>query len=203
MTQALLSYVRRKGLTVLQWSEDASEWLARARCAAEWLPEEAWPALDDETLLARLELWLEPYLAGVTSVKGLQSVSVLQALKHYLGWELSQQLDEWLPTHHLLPTGNHKNPLSVRDGAYALGAHAGSVWRAKFATRCQRDARRGDGTAFPRAATVASYPRSRQFWAGAYKEVQKEMKGRYPKHVWPDDPANHVATSKTKRQLNA
>lgn len=40
------------------------------------------------------------------------------------------------------------------------------------------------------------------FWAGAYKEVQKEMKGRYPKHVWPDDPANHVATSKTKRQLN-
>lgn len=108
MTQALLSYVRRKGLTVLQWSEDASEWLARARCAAEWLPEEAWPALDDETLLARLELWLEPYLAGVTSVKGLQSVSVLQALKHYLGWELSQQLDEWLPTHHLLPTGNHK-----------------------------------------------------------------------------------------------
>ena len=40
------------------------------------------------------------------------------------------------------------------------------------------------------------------FWAGAYKEVQKEMKGRYPKHVWPDDPANHVATTKTKRQLN-
>ena len=41
------------------------------------------------------------------------------------------------------------------------------------------------------------------FWASAYKEVQKEMKGRYPKHVWPDDPANHVATTKTKRQLNS
>ncbi len=41
------------------------------------------------------------------------------------------------------------------------------------------------------------------FWSGAYKEVQKEMKGRYPKHVWPDDPASHVATNKTKRQLNS
>ncbi|WP_277871245.1 ATP-dependent helicase C-terminal domain-containing protein, partial [Vibrio sp. 10N.261.55.A7] len=40
------------------------------------------------------------------------------------------------------------------------------------------------------------------FWAGSYKDVQKEMKGRYPKHVWPDDPATHVATSKTKRQFN-
>ncbi|WP_033933266.1 ATP-dependent helicase C-terminal domain-containing protein, partial [Vibrio cholerae] len=204
MTQALLSYVRRKGLTVLQWSEDASEWLARARCAAEWLPEEAWPALDDETLLARLELWLEPYLAGVTSVKGLQSVSVLQALKHYLGWELSQQLDEWLPTHHLLPTGNHKK---IR---YQLGMEPTLSVRMQEVFGEQSSPRVAKGTRAVVMELLSPAQRPLQvtrdlasFWAGAYKEVQKEMKGRYPKHVWPDDPANHVATSKTKRQLNA
>ncbi|HGS5356225.1 TPA: ATP-dependent helicase HrpB [Vibrio cholerae] len=204
MTQALLSYVRRKGLTVLQWSEDASEWLARARCAAEWLPEEAWPALDDETLLAHLELWLEPYLAGVTSVKGLQSVSVLQALKHYLGWELSQQLDEWLPTHHLLPTGNHKK---IR---YQLGMEPTLSVRMQEVFGEQSSPRVAKGTRAVVMELLSPAQRPLQvtrdlasFWAGAYKEVQKEMKGRYPKHVWPDDPANHVATSKTKRQLNA
>ncbi|KUO27926.1 ATP-dependent RNA helicase HrpB [Vibrio cholerae] len=204
MTQALLSYVRRKGLTVLQWSEDASEWLARARCAAEWLPEEAWPALDDETLLAYLELWLEPYLAGVTSVKGLQSVSVLQALKHYLGWELSQQLDEWLPTHHLLPTGNHKK---IR---YQLGMEPTLSVRMQEVFGEQSSPRVAKGTRAVVMELLSPAQRPLQvtrdlasFWAGAYKEVQKEMKGRYPKHVWPDDPANHVATSKTKRQLNA
>ncbi|HFG1930895.1 TPA: ATP-dependent helicase HrpB [Vibrio cholerae] len=204
MTQALLSYVRRKGLTVLQWSEEASEWLARARCAAEWLPEEAWPTLDDDALLANLELWLEPYLVGVTSVKGLQSVSVLQALKHYLGWELSQQLDKWLPTHHLLPTGNHKKIRYQPGMEPTLSVRMQEMFGEQSSPRVAKETR----AVVMELLSPAQRPLQvtsdlASFWAGAYKEVQKEMKGRYPKHVWPDDPANHVATSKTKRQLNA
>lgn len=203
MTQALLSYVQRKGLTVLQWDETTREWLARARCAAEWLPEEEWPALDDVALLNQLAQWLEPYLAGVTSVKALQNVSVLQALKHYLGWQLSQQLDEWLPTHHCLPTGNQQKIRYQPGMEPTLSVRMQEVFGEQSSPRIAK----GNRAVVMELLSPAQRPLQvtrdlASFWAGAYKEVQKEMKGRYPKHVWPDDPANHVATSKTKRQLN-
>ncbi|MEL7292229.1 MAG: ATP-dependent helicase HrpB [Pseudomonadota bacterium] len=204
MTQALLNYIRRKGLSVLHWSDKSLELLQRLRCAADWIPEQDWPPLSDQALLDQLEQWLEPYLNGIHSVKGLAQVDLHAALLAYLGWPLNQQVDEWLPTRYQVPTGSTKKiryqqgqdpVLSVRmqemfgqqsSPCIALGRKALVLELLSPAQRPLQVTR-----------DLAS------FWAGAYQQVQKEMKGRYPKHVWPDDPATHVATTKTKRQLNS
>lgn len=204
MTQALLSYVRRKGLAVLDWGDKSQSLLERIRCAIEWLPEQAWPAMDDASLLSELEQWLEPYMAHVATVKDLAKINLCEALNARLGWPLNQQLDEWLPKHYTLPTGTQQmiryqqgaNPvLSVRMQEM-FGEQSSPTLaqgRVKLTLELLSPARR------PLQVTQDLAG----FWAGAYKEVQKEMKGRYPKHVWPDDPATHQATNKTKRQLHS
>lgn len=202
ITQALLNYVRRKGLSVLQWSDNAQALLTRLRCAAQWLPEEEWPACDDESLLEQLEVWLAPYLNGIKSAKGLRQISLEDALDAYLGWPLNNHLAKWLPTHHTLPTGNRAPIRYQQHGEPMLSARMQEV----FGEHDSPCIAKGRKKLVMELLSPAQRPLQvtqdlAGFWAGAYKEVQKEMKGRYPKHVWPDDPATHIATTKTKRQL--
>ncbi|WMP11441.1 ATP-dependent helicase HrpB [Vibrio parahaemolyticus] len=203
MTQALLTYVRRQGVSSLNWTPAAESLLERIRCAVDWFPEQAWPMFDEVSLLDSLDEWLEPYMTSVASVKDLSKINLDEALNARLGWPLNQHLDEWLPEHYQLPTGTkkriryqhgHEPVLSVRmqevfgestSPTVALG-------RKRLVLELLSPAQRPLQVTSDLAA----------FWNGSYKDVQKEMKGRYPKHVWPDDPANHVATTKTKRQLN-
>lgn len=160
--------------------------------------------MDDASLLSELEQWLEPYMAHVATVKDLAKINLCEALNARLGWPLNQQLDEWLPKHYTLPTGTQQmiryqqgaNPvLSVRMQEMFGEQSSPTVaqGRVKLTLELLSPARR------PLQVTQDLAG----FWAGAYKEVQKEMKGRYPKHVWPDDPATHQATNKTKRQLHS
>ncbi|ODY14474.1 ATP-dependent helicase HrpB [Vibrio parahaemolyticus] len=203
MTQALLTYVRRQGVSSLNWTPAAESLLERIRCAVDWFPEQAWPMFEEASLLDSLDEWLEPYMTSVASVKDLSKINLVEALNARLGWPLNQHLDEWLPEHYQLPTGTkkriryqhgHEPVLSVRmqevfgestSPTVALG-------RKRLVLELLSPAQRPLQVTSDLAA----------FWNGSYKDVQKEMKGRYPKHVWPDDPANHVATTKTKRQLN-
>ncbi|GAB7230612.1 ATP-dependent helicase HrpB [Vibrio rotiferianus] len=203
MTQALLTYVRRQGLQSLNWSPAAESLLERIRCAVEWLPEQPWPSVDDASLLDSLEGWLEPYMNTVSSVKDLAKVNLVEALNARLGWPLNQQIDEWLPEDYRLPTDSkkriryqfgHEPVLSVRMQEVFGESTSPTVaqGRKRLVLELLSPAQRPLQVTTDLAA----------FWAGSYKEVQKEMKGRYPKHVWPDDPATHVATTKTKRQMN-
>jgi ATP-dependent helicase HrpB len=204
MTQALLNYVESKGLSVLNWSEQTVQWLERVRCGIEWLDDEEWPAMDDASLLSELREWLEPYLIGITSVKALHKVPLIEALNSRLGWPLNQQIDEWLPVDHVLPTGTHKRIRYQCGKEPVLSVRMQEV----FGEKTSPVIAKGRQAIVMELLSPAQRPLQvtrdlAGFWAGAYKEVQKEMKGRYPKHVWPDDPANHVATTKTKRQLNS
>ncbi|EGA72048.1 ATP-dependent RNA helicase HrpB [Vibrio sinaloensis DSM 21326] len=203
MTQALLNFVRRKGLSVLQWSAQSEDTLQRLRCAAEWLPEKPWPNLAEQGLLDALELWLEPYLSGVHSVKGLAKVDLNAALMAYVGWPLNQEIDQWLPVSYQLPTGTKKKIRYQQGQEPMLSVRMQEV----FGEHTSPQIALGRKTVVLELLSPAQRPLQvtrdlASFWAGAYKEVQKEMKGRYPKHVWPDDPANHIATTKTKRHFN-
>ncbi|EPI4955576.1 TPA: ATP-dependent helicase HrpB [Vibrio parahaemolyticus] len=203
MTQALLTYVRRQGLSSLNWTPAAESLLERIRCAVDWLTEQAWPMFDEASLLDSLDEWLEPYMTSVASVKDLSKINLVEALNARLGWPLNQHLDEWLPEHYQLPTGTkkriryqhgHEPVLSVRMQE-VFGESTSptvAISRKRLVLELLSPAQRPLQVTSDLAA----------FWNGSYKDVQKEMKGRYPKHVWPDDPANHVATTKTKRQLN-
>lgn len=198
--QAMLNGIRDKGLSILNWTPEAEQLRLRIQCAARWLTEEEWPAVDDEALLAGLESWLLPHMPGVHSLKALKALNVTQALQELLPWSLRQRLVSSLPTHYTVPTGSRialrydaDNPpvLSVRMQEMFGEATTPTIAEGRVALVLE--------LLSPAQRPLQITRDLSAFWAGAYREVQKEMKGRYPKHVWPDDPANTAPTRRTKK----
>ncbi|WP_261888115.1 ATP-dependent helicase HrpB [Vibrio rhizosphaerae] len=200
--EALLNAVVRQGLAILPWHASAQSLLNRAQCAREWLPELGVPDMDEETLLAEAEQWLLPYMTGMKTLKALAQLDLVAALEARIGWNVKQQLDQALPTHYVVPTGSrypiryqpgHAPVLAVKlqemfgEQASPLIAHGKIALVLELLSPAQRPLQITRDLA--------------AFWQGAYREVQKEMKGRYPKHPWPDDPAHHQPTRKIKKYL--
>ncbi|EGO8350420.1 ATP-dependent helicase HrpB [Escherichia coli] len=198
--QAMLNGVRDKGLSVLNWTPEAEQLRLRLLCAARWLPEYDWPAVDDESLLATLETWLLPHMAGVHSLRGLKSLDIYQALRGLLDWGMQQRLDSELPAHYTVPTGSRIAIRYHEDNPPALAVRMQEM----FGEATNPTIAQGRVPLVLELLSPAQRPLQitrdlSAFWKGAYREVQKEMKGRYPKHVWPDDPANTAPTRRTKK----
>ena len=198
--QAMLNGIRDKGLNVLNWTPQAEQLRLRLHCAAMWLPEFDWPAVDDATLLATLETWLLPEMTGVHSLRALKALNVAQALRNLLGWSTRQRLDSELPEHYTVPTGSRIAIRYHEDNPPALAVRMQEMFGEASTPTIA-------GGRIPLVLELLS-PAQRPlqitrdlsaFWQGAYREVQKEMKGRYPKHVWPDDPANTAPTRRVKK----
>jgi ATP-dependent helicase HrpB len=197
---ALLNWVRAQGVAVLNWDTAAEQLRLRLQCAQNWLPEADWPSVDDESLLASLEQWLLPSLSGVRDMRGLKQVNIAEALARLLNWQQKQRLDNALPTHYTVPTGSR---LPIR---YDAGKPPALAVRLQEVFGEQRSPMLAEGRIPVVLELLSPAHRPLQitgdlaaFWQGAYREVQKEMKGRYPKHVWPDDPANTAPTRRTKK----
>lgn len=156
--QAMLNGIRDKGLGVLNWTPEAEQLRLRLLCAAQWLPEEAWPAVDDASLLDSLEAWLLPQMSGVHSLRALKALDVRQALQNGLPWSLRQKLDSELPTHYGADRKPDSDPLPCRQSARAGGTYAGDVWRSRHADDSSGADRAGAGAAVACAASAADYP---------------------------------------------
>ncbi len=203
-SNAILDYIRQNGIAVLPWSDKSERLLQRIRCGREWLSEEAWPDVSETGLLTNLIEWLLPFMNGVSSMKDLKKVDLYPALMAYLGWPLSQKIDEWLPERYVLPTGQSRQIEYQKGKPPMLSVRVQEV----FGEQTSPKVANGRISVVLELLSPARRPIQitrdlAAFWQGSYHEVKKEMKGRYPKHPWPDDPANHVATTKTKRQLNS
>ncbi|KNC06617.1 ATP-dependent helicase HrpB [Klebsiella sp. RIT-PI-d] len=198
--QAMLNGIREKGLNVLNWTAQAQQLRLRLHCAAAWLPEDNWPKVDDASLLATMEIWLLPVLSGIHSLRALKTLDVAQALGHLLDWSSRQRLDSQLPEHYTVPTGSRIAIRYHEDNPPALAVRMQEMFGEASTPTIA-------GGRIPLVLELLS-PAQRPlqitrdlsaFWRGAYREVQKEMKGRYPKHVWPDDPANTAPTRRVKK----
>lgn len=198
--QAMLNGIRDKGLSVLNWTPEAEQLLLRLHCAAKWLPEYAWPAVDEASLLASLESWLLPQMTGVHSLRGLKAVNVGVALRSLLDWSMLQRLDSELPAHYTVPTGSRITIRYHDDNPPALAVRMQEMFgEAQTPTIAQGRVPLVLELLSPAQRPLQITRDLSAFWQGAYREVQKEMKGRYPKHVWPDDPANTAPTRRTKK----
>lgn len=198
---ALIDLIRRRGLSWLPWSEQAKQLRCRIACAAQWLNEESWPAVDDQALLDNLTQWLGPELLKLTVVSGLKLVNLEQGLRHLLNWSQQQQLDRELPTHYTVPTGSCLPIRYQEAGPPVLAVRVQEIYG-------QAETPRVALARIPLVLELLS-PAQRPlqvtqdlagFWSGAWSEVKKEMKGRYPKHLWPDNPATAQPTKGTKHQ---
>ncbi len=201
---AMLNGIREKGLQVLNWTPEAEQLRLRLHCAAKWLLETAWPAVDDDSLLATLELWLLPGMQGVHSLRALKALDVCRALENLLSWPMRQRLDSALPSHYTVPTESRIAIRYHEDNDPVLAVRMQEMF-GEATTPAIADGR------VPLVLELLSPARRplqitrdlSAFWQGAYREVQKEMKGRYPKHVWPDDPATAAPTRRTKKYSQA
>ncbi|MDU1876468.1 ATP-dependent helicase HrpB [Citrobacter sp.] len=198
--QAMLNGIRDKGLSVLNWAPEAEQFRLRLQCAANWLPEYDWPAVDEDSLLATLETWLLPHMSGVQSLRALKALNVGQALRGLLDWSMLQRLDSELPAHYTVPTGSRIAIRYHEDNPPVLAVRMQEMFgEAKTPTIAQGRVPLVLELLSPAQRPLQVTSDLSAFWQGSYREVQKEMKGRYPKHVWPDDPANTAPTRRTKK----
>ena len=203
--QALTDAVRALGLDALPWRESLVQWRARVRCLHAWMPDLGLPDLSDATLLATLDAWLKPAFAGKTRLDALDEDALGEALKSGLDWSQRQRIDALAPTRIIVPSGME------RKIDYAFDDATGEPRPPVLAVKLQElfgladTPRIADGRIpltlhllSPGGRPLQITQDLRSFWERTYPEVKKEMKGRYPKHPWPDDPWSATATHRAK-----
>ena len=198
VTEALLDGVRAAGLRVLPWSRTTRQLRERLRFAHRADPE-TWPDVTEETLLASLADWLAPFLTGMRRLDDLARIDLAQVLWTWVGWPLRPALDELAPTHLEVPSGS-RIPVDYSDpDSPALAVRLQELFGWTETPRI-------GGGRVPLTLRLLS-PAHRpvqvttdlaSFWRGTYFEIKKELKGRYPKHYWPDDPLSAVATRRVR-----
>lgn len=188
---ALLEGVREHGLTLLPWSETAQALRTRAVYAGI-------DALSDAALLAGLDDWLPAALAGKRRLDAVASESLTQALQNLLGWEGQKTLDRLAPPRLETPAGSSH----AIDYAAEAGPTVEVRVQALFGLATHPVL--GDGTPLvlsltsPAGRPIQTTRDLPGFWNGSWAAVAKEMRGRYPRHPWPEDPASASATLRTK-----
>ncbi len=202
--KALCEAVAELGLSALPWTEGLGQWRARVRCLREWMPELGLPDVSDDALLSSLGEWLAPVFAGKTRLDALGEQELGDALRSRLDWSLRQKLDQYAPTRLTVPSGME------RSVEYLLDDHdrpAPPVLAVKLQELfgLADTPRIADGRIpvllhllSPGGKPLQVTQDLRGFWERTYPEVKKEMKGRYPRHPWPDDPWTATATHRAK-----
>lgn len=203
-TGLLAAEIRRRGLDALGWSEASRQLLARVRLAAQLEPG-AWPQWDETILLASLEAWFAPALAGCTSLAEALELDPAPSLTAWLatthGPGARRRLDELLPPAVRTPAGTRRaidytapgGPrLAVRLQEMFGTAHGPSVGGGRIPLTLE--------LLSPAGRPLQVTQDLAAFWQGAYAQVRKEMRGRYPKHHWPEDPAATPATASSLKR---
>jgi ATP-dependent helicase HrpB len=193
----LLEGIQQKGIDCLSWRKKSRDLQARMQCAHTWDPDR-WRDVSDDVLVSDLS-WLVPYLDGVASLKQLQKIDLYPILQSFLSWQEQQNLDRLVPVHLQVPSGSRKKLLYQPGEPPVLAVRLQEMFGATTTP-----------TVFGGKIIVLVHllsPAGRPiqvtrdiagFWQNTYHEVKKELKGRYPKHYWPDDPLTAQPTSRVR-----
>ncbi len=190
---ALIDGIKKNGLEILPWTDKAITLRKRILLVCEDLPD-----MSDETLLGTIDQWLGPFLEGRNSISALADLNIYEILKSMLSYDQTRTLDKMVPTHFKVPSGSNiaidysgdfpvlavklqemfgtTDTPTILDGAQKLTIHLLS----------------------PAQRLLQITTDLAGFWQNSYPEIKKEMKGRYPKHPWPDDPLKALPTRRTK-----
>ena len=197
---AMLQGLRSMGLDALPWDEEARDFVARAEFVRGLARKdlEDWPGFSMEAL-ARDPSWIEPFLDGITRRSQLSRVPLLEALRSRLSHQQQRRLDELAPTHIGLPTGTRARIDYRSDNAPVAAMRMQEVFGLAATPRI------GGGTVPVTFELLSPARRPLQvtrdlasFWRNAYVEVRKDMRGRYPRHYWPEDPLQAEPTRRAK-----
>ena len=201
-TQALINLVRRKGLELLPWTPELRQWQARVALLRQLdmqaQGQSEWPDVSDAALLAGLEDWLAPYLGRVSRLSHFANLDLSSIVHNLLKWPLPQRLEELAPHHIKVPSGSsvrldyseHPPILAVRLQELFGLADTPRIAGGRQVVKLH--------LLSPARRPVQVTQDLANFWKSTYDEVKKDLKGRYPKHFWPDDPLVAQATARVK-----
>lgn len=201
-TALLCQAVQQEGLGVLDWTPEVQKWQARVLSAKQWRPEEEWPDVSATHLLATTEDWLAPYLAKVRKREDFLKLDLLEILQSMLPWAVGQQLEQIAPANIAVPSGFTVPLQYFEDGRDPVLA----VRLQEMFGLLDTPTVNGGRTKVllhllsPGYKPVQVTQDLRSFWQNTYPEVRKELRVRYQKHHWPEDPWTAEAMRGTKRQ---
>ena len=208
---AMLTGVRELGIEALPWARESRDLQARIEFARKHanpsaerggaLAPAAWPAVTDPDLAAAVATWLGPWLDGVSRKEHLSRIPLMDALRSLLTWEQQRELDGIAPTHLRVPSGSQIRIDYLDQSAPAVSVRLQEVFGLDATPRI-------GGGRIPVTFKLLS-PAQRpvqvtrdlaSFWRGSYAEVRKDMRGRYPKHYWPENPLEAEPTRGARRR---
>ena len=201
-SRAMLGLVRRKGLALLPWTPELRQWQARVALlrtldlgAAQT---SEWPDVSDAALLVNLESWLQPYLDHITRLSHFANLDLSGILHNLLPWPLPQRLDELAPRSLSVPSGSRIS-VDYSEQPPVLAVRLQELFGLADTPRI------AGGRQVVKLHLLSPARRPVQvtqdlanFWRSTYAEVKKDLKGRYPKHYWPDDPLIAEPTARAK-----
>ena len=199
--QAICKALVKEGEWLLPFHEEVTQWQNRILSLRKWETNSTWPDVSTTKLLKTNKQWLSPYLNNIRHPEDLKKLNLLEILQSSLSYDQQQLMEKLVPSKIVVPTGskiklaykpNGDAPiLSVRLQEVFGLAETPTLNNGKIAVIMQ--------LLSPGFKPVQITSDLKNFWNTTYHDVKKEMKGRYPKHVWPDDPWNEVPTRRTKK----
>ncbi len=198
IAQAMAAGIRELGLESLPWTKETRAWRARLSFLHRLDPER-WPDTGDDALLADLNTWLVPFLSGIRRSQDLKKVDLNAALHAMLSWDDQQAFEELAPARLQVPSGAQIRLDYEQGESPILPVQIQKMFGARQTPRIAR----GRVPVIIQLLSPAQRPVQTtddlaSFWANTYEYVRKELRGRYPKHSWPQDPLTAVPTNRTK-----
>jgi ATP-dependent helicase HrpB len=201
-TQILVNALQAEGMKLLQWGVEHRNWQARVMSLRKWRPEEGWPDVSDENLIATAEEWLTPFLNEVYKPSDFHRLNINQIISTLLPWELANKLDKLAPVSIIVPSGSMirinytmtgETPIlevRLQEMFGLLETPTVNEGRTKLMLHLLS----------PGYKPVQVTQDLKSFWQTAYHDVRKELRMRYPKHSWPEDPWTAQAVRGVKKK---
>ncbi len=201
-TMAISKAVQKEGDRLLDWTTEVEQWQNRVLSLRIWNPEQQWPDVSTSNLLSTTDKWLVPYLNDVKSSADLKKLNLLEILSYTLDFDLQQSLDKLAPQRIEVPSGsNIKLQYASKGENPILAVRLQEV----FGLPDTPTVNEGKNTVLMHLLSPGFKPVQitgdlKNFWDNTYFEVKKDLKGRYPKHHWPDDPWSAEAVRGVKKK---
>lgn len=200
MQAVLLDGIRAAGMHALPWTDALRQWQARVLSVRAWRPREGWPDVSDARLLETLGDWLGPALAGVTRLSQLAHIDFAAWLDGLLTPQQSRALAHLAPERLAVPSGSHPRLEYTADGA---APHLAVKLQELFGLAQTPAVDAGRVPVVLELLSPARRPIQTtcdltSFWRSGYVQVRRELRGRYPRHPWPEDPLTATPTARAK-----
>lgn len=200
--EILIDAVRKNGMELLDWKEEVTDWLARIECAKKWNESGNWPTVNREYLLSNAMEWLAPYLSQVKRKEDFKKLDLLTILSSTLSYEQQHRLEKLVPEKIIVPSGSFIRIQYNADGNFpVLAVRLQELFgMLETPTVCDGKIKLMMHLLSPAYRPVQVTQDLMSFWQNTYPEVRKELRMRYPRHSWPEDPFTAIAIRGAKKR---